>query len=145
MLQKVKNILQRHHLRHTSFREQVLLMFLENPKIALSQSNIESSLEAFDRITLYRTMKSFVSAGVLHKAIDGGEELKYALCHEDCNPSQHNDDHPHFLCQKCGSTYCLDDVHIPSFQLPDNYKLLDIQLAISGICDRCNVHLTCNL
>lgn len=138
MLQKAVKILKSHQLRNTSFRQQVLMLFLDNASRALSQASIEASLGEYDRITLYRTLKSFEQSGIIHKALDVGDETKYALCQDDCDTHHHSDDHPHFLCLKCGETYCLDQLKIPDFKLPDNYKLQDVQLALSGLCNRCN-------
>lgn len=138
MLQKLNNILDKHKLRKTHFRLQVLELFVNNGSRALSQANIEEQLSEYDRITLYRTLKSFEKKGVIHKALDAGTEVKFALCHDDCDAHRHSDDHPHFLCVSCGHTYCLDELDIPQFNLPEHYILKDVQLALSGICDNCN-------
>lgn len=138
MLQETSGILKSHNLRNTQFRQLVLNVFLKNPSLALSHSDIEEALGDHDRITLYRTLKSFEESGLIHKALDGGNENKFALCQDDCDEHSHSDDHPHFLCQSCGNTYCLDMLEIPKFQLPAGYKLKEVRLAMSGICDQCN-------
>ena len=111
---------------------------MRSPRIALSQAQIEETLGKHDRITLYRTLKSFEEKGVIHKAMDGTDASKYALCDEACDMHSHTDDHPHFLCESCGLTYCLDELKIPEFNLPAKYKLTEVQLALHGICDVCN-------
>jgi len=138
MLQTSTDILKKHGLRKTGFRVQVLDLLLSRPAVAISQSYIEEGLDNYDRITLYRTLKSFEKLGIIHKAIDGGDEIKYALCHDDCNAHQHSDDHAHFFCQKCGETFCLDHQELPEFNFTGNYKIFEVQLALSGICNNCN-------
>lgn len=138
MLQKATEILRHHKLRKTNFRIQVLSVFLRKQTQALTSNFVESKLMDFDRITLYRTLKTFEKSGVIHKAIDGGDEPKYALCHSECSEHNHFDDHAHFLCNQCGATFCLDAIEIPTFKLPKHYKLSSIHLALTGICDKCN-------
>jgi Fur family ferric uptake transcriptional regulator len=139
MLQKARRILEKHGIRKTDFRILVLEQFLSKPEIAVSQKYIEQGLGAYDRITLYRTLKSFEKLGVIHKAVDGGAEVKYALCHEDCSAHQHSDDHAHFYCQKCGDTFCLDQFDMPKLELNNDYIVKEVQIALSGICMKCNV------
>ncbi len=138
MLQKSKDILQNHNLRSTKFRHEVLEIFLNHTSKALNLSKLEESLGSFDRITLYRTLKRFEQAGIIHKVLVDSEESRYALCHDDCSEHNHTDDHPHFLCNNCGETFCLDELNMPEFKMPANYKLQDVQLALSGICAECN-------
>jgi len=138
MLQKVKDILHRHKLRHTSFRQTVLCLFLDNPSRALSHAMIEEALGDHDRITLYRTLRSFERSGIIHKALDGADDTKYALCQEDCSVHSHTDDHPHFHCEQCGETYCMESLSIPQFSMPEQYKLNEVHLALSGVCSSCN-------
>ncbi|MFZ1456094.1 MAG: transcriptional repressor, partial [Saprospiraceae bacterium] len=78
-----EKILKKHHLRHTPFRAEVLQIFANAGK-ALSSHDIESQLSDADRITLYRTLKSFEEKGIIHKAIDGTITQKYAICEAHC-------------------------------------------------------------
>lgn len=138
MMQEEEKILKSHGLRSTVFRAQVLSIFNEKPSQALPQDFIESALGEFDRITLYRTLKRFEEVGIIHKAINVDEEVRYALCSDDCSTHDHNDEHPHFLCEMCGQTYCLDTLGMPEFEIPGGYKLNEIMLSLSGICPQCN-------
>ena len=138
MLQKAEEILKNHGLRKTDFRIQVLKRILSKPEVAVSQKYIEEGLGNFDRITLYRTLKSFEKLGIIHKAVDGLSELKFALCQEGCTVHKHDDKHAHFHCETCGETFCLDGFDMPKIDLDKNYLVNDIQLALSGVCVRCN-------
>lgn len=112
-------------------------MFLNNPH-ALSYADIEKEAgSAFDRVTVYRTLKSFLDKGIIHKILDDNGGLKYGLCSEYCSEAQHKHDHVHFKCSKCGQTSCLDGVDIPEIELPNGYKPEEVNLLIQGVCSDC--------
>ena len=125
-------------LRRTSGRSAILGLFLRSRQ-ALSYGDVEKSLaEAYDRVTVYRTLKVFLDKGVLHKVLDDAGALKYALCKEDCSSAVHHHDHVHFKCRKCGQTNCMEGVAIPFIRLPDGYVPNEINLLIQGECNRCH-------
>lgn len=128
-----------HGLRKTAFRKEVLSIFLANKGKAVTTSAIEESLENFDRITLYRTLKSFEEKGLIHLAMDINGQSRYALCNHNCNVEKHQDAHAHFHCDSCGHTTCLDDMH-DSYEslVPQGYKIKDVQITFSGVCESCS-------
>jgi Fur family transcriptional regulator, ferric uptake regulator len=131
-----KNTLLKHNLRHTGCREAALALF-EAQDTALSHGNVEKDLGSlYDRVTIYRTLKTFVEKGILHKVLDE-DGLRYALCKEACASHDHHHDHVHFKCTACGKTTCLDAIHVPAVQLPTGFKRHEISLLIQGICDKC--------
>ena len=134
---RIANLLKQGKLRTTNARRLVLEEFLKAGHTALSSSEIEKKIEDLDRITLYRTIKTFEESGIIHQAVDVSGRSKYALCSEYCSSHQHEDHHAHFYCKKCQKTICLDDVKIPVINLPDNFKLEDSQLVLSGVCGTC--------
>lgn len=138
--QKIDDLLSDHKLRKTTFRQQVLSVFLTAFPKALTRNEIEESLEKnlkVDRVTLYRTLKSFEDAGLIHLAIDNSDEQRFALCSTDCTTHQHQDQHAHFYCTQCNQTVCLEAVSIPQVEVPSAYQLKDTQLVLSGICKDC--------
>ncbi len=131
------DLLKEHKLRTTSSRSKILNLFIKKAQ-ALSYSDIEKEIStSFDRVTVYRTLKSFLDRGVIHKVLDDGGALKYALCNEHCQDEDHHHDHVHFKCTHCGETKCLDDVEIPSVKLPRGYKVKEQNLLIRGTCQKC--------
>ena len=132
------DILKKASLRKTPFRMKVLDLFLATPHAAILNATLETRLGEHDRITLYRTLRSFEQKGILHKVVDGSNDPKYALCHQDCTVHLHTKEHAHFLCNDCGTTYCLDSIGDVAISLPEKYKLGKIQVSISGICATCN-------
>ena len=137
MYQVQEELLRTHKLRTTSSRSAILGLFV-NQHHALSYSDIEKEVSAYyDRVTVYRTLKSFLDKGVIHKVLDDSGSLKYALCTDHCSTAQHHHDHVHFKCSKCGQTSCLDDVEVPALKLPKGYKAIELNLLIQGICINC--------
>lgn len=133
-----EQLLKDHQLRITPFRLKILDLFMSQSHAAITSQDIEKSLSGVDRITLYRTLKSFETKGLIHQVMDGTATTKYALCHKDCAIHQHNEEHAHFLCNACGNTYCLDAVPQVNLQLPKDYKLDKVQLALTGTCAQCH-------
>ncbi|MBK8056146.1 MAG: transcriptional repressor [Saprospiraceae bacterium] len=131
-----EKILKEHHLRVTPFRAEVLQIFTNAGK-ALSSHDIESQLSDADRITLYRTLKSFEEKGIIHKAIDGTITQKYALCDAHCDEDHHHDEHVHFHCEKCENTFCLDQVVVPNIELPSGFKVKHTNMVVNGVCKDC--------
>lgn len=132
-------ILREHNLRVTDCRSQVLELFL-NHSNALSNANIEGILnDAFDRVTIYRTLKTFLEKCIIHKVLDDTGILKYALCKDKSQDDEYHHQHVHFKCNLCGITSCLEDIQIPSISLPQGYKQLDSNLLIKGICSNCSL------
>lgn len=130
-------LLKGHRLRSTTSRSAILKLFLNQPR-ALSYSDIEKEVAAsFDRVTVYRTLKTFLDKGVIHKVLDDGGGLKYALCSEHCSTREHHHDHIHFKCSRCGQTSCLDEIEVPRVRLPRGYKAHEINLLIQGVCRQC--------
>ncbi|WP_373513257.1 Fur family transcriptional regulator [Persicitalea sp.] len=133
----VSDTLKNHNLRTTSCRENVLDTFRIR-ETALSQGDLEGALKnkKFDRVTIYRTLKTFLEKGIIHKVLDD-EGIRYALCKERCTEASHNHEHVHFKCTDCGQTNCLDNLHIPAFSLPPGYRAQETSLLIQGLCADC--------
>jgi Fur family transcriptional regulator, ferric uptake regulator len=130
-------ILQDFDLRKTTSRSAILSLFIKRP-FALSYTDIEQEVaKGFDRVTVYRTLKTFVDKGVVHKVLDDGGSLKYALCTDLCTHANHHHEHVHFKCTVCGQTSCLDHTTIPQVTLPHGYEAKELNLLIQGICQNC--------
>ena len=131
-------ILKNYDLRHTDTRENILNGFLVKPT-ALSHGDIEVLLEdGFDRVTIYRTLKTFLDKGIIHKILDDNGGVKYALCKDQCTTHGHHHDHVHFKCSDCGNTFCLDNFLIPEIILPEGYNRKEINVLVQGICPSCS-------
>ena len=136
MNQSIIYLLEQHNLRKTAMRARVLEIFLHHRE-ALSHNDIESQFDQVDRITLYRTLKTFEDKGLIHKAIDGSEKAKYALCNSGCDEHEHHDHHAHFHCDDCGKTYCLDTIEAPAISAPLGFQVAETYLVVKGKCEAC--------
>ena len=133
----VENLLKKKKLRLTSFRNEVLNVFLNSPN-AVSINDIEDKLKQFDRITLYRTLKTFKEKGLIHEIVMPGDIKKLALCPDECSSVNHlhTAQHIHFRCKMCENIFCLDLHEFPEINIPQ-FKVDSIEIQGTGICNTC--------
>jgi Fur family transcriptional regulator, ferric uptake regulator len=130
-------ILKKNELSITDSRKKILELFLKNPG-ALAHADIEKKTgENFDRVTVYRTLQTFVEKGIIHNIPTTDNSVLYALCKHDCEAGHHHDDHVHFVCNNCGKTICLDDVTVPVVKLPKGFTPKHAAMVVNGICNDC--------
>jgi Fur family transcriptional regulator, ferric uptake regulator len=131
------DILKKNQLSVTDSRKKILGLFL-NSAGALAHADIEKNTgEIFDRVTVYRTLQSFVDKGIIHNIPTTDNSILYALCKDNCEAGHHHDNHVHFICTECSKTICLDDVVIPEVKLPKGFKPKDAEMVVSGVCGDC--------
>jgi Fur family ferric uptake transcriptional regulator len=136
-MNNTERILKEHAVRVTPVRMDILDLFLEADHQALSNSDIEHRFESIDRITLYRTLKSFEQNGIIHQVNDGSGTAKYAICSGACSHDHHEDNHAHFHCEKCDKTICLDGQVHTKVETPEGYSVKGIDVVLKGVCDKC--------
>ncbi|MEP2025634.1 MAG: transcriptional repressor [Reichenbachiella sp.] len=135
---KRQEILKKHSLRITDCRLDVLEFFI-NQKRALSQKDLEDTLTDYDRVTLYRTLHSFIDSGVLHKIPNDNGIASYGICFDTCSPDSHQHDHVHFKCTTCGQLECIEEhIQLPAFKLPKDYRAQSVDIIVNGICQKCD-------
>jgi Fur family ferric uptake transcriptional regulator len=134
---QVEEILKKNHLSVTGSRQKIMQLFL-NSDGALAHADIEKKTgESFDRVTVYRTLQSFVEKGIIHLIPTRDNSIKYALCKDDCEAGHHHDNHVHFICDECNKTICLDDVTVPHVRLPQGFTPQHAEMVVNGICEEC--------
>ena len=134
MHEEIKDILKRNNLSVTGSREKILSLFLSQ-RGALAHGDIEKKAgEKFDRVTVYRTLQTFVEKGIIHTIPTADNSIRYALCKDNCGEGHHHDHHIHFICDHCGNTYCLDNVVTPEINLPKGYEAGHIEVLVEGKC-----------
>lgn len=137
MEDQVQSILKGHGLSVTGVRRRILEVFLRSEE-GLSHSDVESNAgDQLDRVTVYRTLQSFLEKGIVHAIPSADSSARYALCRDDCKEGHHHDDHVHFICGVCGKATCLNDVQVPSFKLPRGYSISQVSVVVNGICPSC--------
>lgn len=120
--------------RPTSMRI-LIYDFLNSQQVALSLSEIENHFDSADRITIYRTLKTFEEKGIVH-SIQEGNTTKYRLCSDECDERTHKDWHLHFYCKICKQTTCKEDIVAPS-DLGGTFRIDEIRFFVKGICENC--------
>ena len=136
-MKQVEEILKKNHLSVTDSRQKIMQLFL-NSNGALAHADIEKKTgENFDRVTVYRTLQSFVEKGIIHLIPTKDNSIKYALCKDDCEAGHHHDNHVHFICDECNKTICLDDVTVPQVKLPKGFTPQHAEMVVNGICGEC--------
>ena len=137
MAGKPTDILKQNRLSITDSRLNILELFLKQYS-ALSHADIEKNTgESFDRVTVYRTLQTFVEKGIIHLIPTTDNSIKYALCKNDCAPGHHHDNHVHFICDECNKTICLDGVDVPVVKLPKGFKPKHTEMVVTGVCEDC--------
>ena len=137
MTTEVDDILRRNSLSVTDSRKKILTLFL-NAQEALAHGDIERKAgEKFDRVTVYRTLQTFVKKGIIHTIPTTDNSVRYALCKDNCTEGHHHDHHVHFICDKCGATLCLEDTSVPEVRLPKGFAVNEVEVVVKGICKDC--------
>lgn len=120
--------------RPTSMRI-LIYDFLKDQESALSLSEIEAHFENADRITIYRTLKTFEENGIVH-SISYENTTLYRLCDDECSGEMHHDNHMHFYCTVCKQTTCLENFTFDSDMLV-GMQVEEFSLLAKGVCEHC--------
>lgn len=128
-------LLEEHGIKPTSNRI-VVVKALASSIQPQSLAELESKLGTVDRSNVFRALTLFREHHLVH-AIEGtGDGTRYELCHS--HQDGHDDDvHPHFFCEECQQTYCLDDVEMPKVPLPAGFEQHSSNYLIKGKCPHC--------
>lgn len=137
-MEEIDDILKRSQLSVTESRKQILTLFFDATS-ALAHNDIEKLTgNDFDRVTIYRTLQTFVEKGIIHSIPAIDNSVRYALCRHECSDGQHQDKHVHFFCDSCTNMFCMDELTIPEMQLQKGFVAKQTNMLISGICRSCN-------
>jgi len=125
------NLLDKYGLSKTQGRIAILKILLTE-EIAMAEKEIQERLDFnCDRATIYRTLKTFTETGILHPVATDGMVTKYVIRKEP-------EEHLHFSCVNCGRTFCLTEVKIENYELPEGFKKSESNFLVTGTCNDCN-------
>lgn len=124
-----------HQVRPTANRELVLRLIAESDR-AVSLSDIETALETVDKSTISRILNLFLEHHLLHAIEDGSGSVKYELCGGKYEHSV-QDMHPHFYCEQCHRTFCMQSVTIPPVEVLRGYVVNSVNYVLKGVCSDC--------
>lgn len=114
----------------------LVMKALAGASTPLSLSNIERLMVSMDKSSIFRVLTLFLEHDVVHAFEDGRGILNYELCEED-GKCDHHDGHIHFYCESCQRSFCMEDIHIPSFELPAGFSPHSVSFVIKGECPEC--------
>jgi Fur family ferric uptake transcriptional regulator len=135
---QILQILKKSRLSVTGSRTRILELFIENNG-ALAHADIEKKTgEKFDRVTVYRTLQSFLEKGIIHTIPTPDNSVRYAICKDECEEGHHHDNHVHFICTSCNGTSCLEQVLVPSVPMPKGFRPSEYQMVVRGVCKNCS-------
>ncbi len=133
-MNNAKEILHKNNLVRTSCREEII-QAIASSGTSLSEEEIKSCISSnFDRTTFYRTFKTLIAKGIIHKILVDNTLTKYALSQGKDTAKQH----AHFYCLCCKNVFCLPQVQWEYSKFPDSYKVTETELLIKGYCNNCN-------
>lgn len=120
--------------RDTSQRRAIKRAFDEDNRPLSPQEVLDAAKENAPGLgiaTVYRSLKSFVEAGILHPVELPGEPVRYELAGKG--------HHHHFHCRTCGKVYeienCSGDI---KSMTPKGFILEDHEIVLYGKCSNCN-------
>ncbi|MBR2776627.1 MAG: transcriptional repressor [Prevotella sp.] len=128
-------LLEEHGIKPTANRI-VVVRALATSMLPQSLAELEQRIGTIDKSNVFRALMLFREHHLVH-AIEGSSDgTKYELCHS--HDKGHDDDqHPHFYCEVCQQTYCLDYAQVPEIQLPEGFEMTSANLMLKGICPHC--------
>jgi len=132
---KATELLGSANLRRTSPRVAILAVLFGADR-PLAQQQIAARLggRCPDKVTTYRTLETFVKAGLVHKAYLQNRKWHFELAH-NCTESQC---HPHFTCNNCGQTHCLPEISMPMANAENGFVIEHQRVQLEGLCPDCS-------
>ena len=114
----------------------LILKTLSSASTPLSLSTLERQMVSMDKSSIFRALTLFLAHDVVHAFEDGRGVINYEVCEEE-GKCDHHDGHIHFYCESCQRSFCLDDIPIPSFDLPRGFSPRSVSFVIKGTCPEC--------
>ena len=135
---EIGKLLSTHGLKKTPIRTEILKRFMQN-SFALSANDLAVNMTIEnDRVTIYRTLSSFEAKGIIHRASESKNGIKYALCNQGHSHEAPTNEHVHFVCEACHQTICMEDVAVPKVQVAKEFAVHRVNYTIDGICPACS-------
>ena len=129
------NLLEEHGIKPTANRI-VVAKALASSMNPQSLAELERKIVTIDKSNVFRALTLFKEHHLVHTIEGGSDGTKYELCHSHSH--EHDDDqHPHFFCEVCQQTYCLEGMEMPALELPEGFEAHTANYIIKGVCPHC--------
>ena len=128
-------LLEEHNIKPTANRI-LVVKALASSMQPLSLAELERRIMTIDKSNVFRALSLFREHHLVHAIEGSGDGTRYELCHS--HDHDHDEDqHPHFFCEVCQQTYCLDYMEMPEIALPPGFELRTVNYMLKGICPHC--------
>lgn len=137
--QSAADILKQYAQRATDKRVALLELLMDSTK-AFALSEIEKQLSiSIDRVTIYRTLHTFETIGLIIKVVDHKGTCLYMFNHKD-----HSDisAHPHLRCRECERVFCLPCLPNEYLEGLKKYEIDEMYFLMEGTCPECSTTKT---
>lgn len=134
---QVVELLQKNKLRVTPSRVDILSAILSADQALSYQQISTATANKYDKVTLYRSFKTFVEKKLIHEVKSENGQTKYNGCFPSCSHDHHPDSHVHFICNSCEKIVCLYDIHVPEVSIDQKFQVSEVVLNIKGTCEEC--------
>lgn len=128
-------LLEAHDIKPTANRL-IVLRTLDGAGRPMSLTELENKIQTIDKSGIFRTLSLFREQHLVHVIEDGGDGVRYELCHSH-DDNIDDDLHVHFYCEQCHQTYCLDHIPVPGIDLPEGFIMSSVNYMVKGICPHC--------
>lgn len=132
----IEQLLTEHGVKPTANRI-VVAKTLAASERPMSLSELEYKILSIDKSGVFRALTLFREHRLVHVIEDGGDGVRYELCHSHEGHDHDDDQHVHFYCELCHRTFCITHMPIPQVTLPAGYHLSSINYMAKGLCPEC--------
>ncbi len=141
MSHHLKELLRNFGLKVTEARLQVLQVLINSDE-ALSHSDIQERMDdaQLDKVTLYRTLSAFEEKGLAHKVATEDLNWRYAVHLEHSENGEPDEQHAHFVCNKCDRIYCFPvegEDNVVTIQQKEGFVIKEQEIRLHGLCPDC--------
>jgi Fur family transcriptional regulator, ferric uptake regulator len=136
-MKEIASMLVKKNLAKTPCRVEILRTLISSDTAMSEQELRQKMTHDYDRTTVYRTLRNFLSLGIIHSVAIEGNDVRYAITKSsECNT---DDIHIHFHCNRCTGVYCLHADLFTKPVLPEKFSAKNYDLIINGVCEKCNI------
>jgi Fur family ferric uptake transcriptional regulator len=136
-------LLQTASLRRTPVRLGVLELLSRGGDPLAVTDMLQQLPRGTDAVTVYRTLNTFTRKKLIHRVRGEDRTWRYALSSARAETPEHQ--HPHFVCEECGSVRCLSSATVPSrfvsaLRVGGDYAVRYAEVVLHGLCPQCRGH-----
>lgn len=120
-----------------------VLWALRRAGAPVSHGDVAATLadQGLDRATVYRNLLDLVRVGLARRTDLGDHVWRFEAVRRDAGTRQAPArEHPHFVCNECGTVECLDALTLHLGRLrraPRAVRTQSVEILFKGRCDRC--------